>query len=374
VSAPEPFEVSIPGGVFEDLRQRLAATNWFEQPSGEGWDLGVDVSYLRELCSHWATGYDEEHLPALLNQWPNRRWEGLHLIHAGAGNGPPVVLLHGWPSGPLLYAKVIPLLLAAGHEVIVPSLPGFAWSDDPGRPLSVADVSQRLRDLIERGLGHCRYAVSGQDWGAAIAARMALDAPDAVAALHIATLSVLPPPGDLEQPPLSAPELDFLARGQAWRRREGFHLFLQTAVPDALAVGLADSPAGLAAWLVEKYRRWSDCEGDVERRFSKDDICDFLTMYWATGTIASSMRLYLGERRSRWRFEKGQRIAVPAGVAVFPADIVPAPRDWAERIFSDLRLFTEMPRGGHFSAWEEPQLLVEDMLALLELEQARLQA
>jgi pimeloyl-ACP methyl ester carboxylesterase len=151
-------------------------------------------------------------------------------------------------------------------------------------------------------------------------------------------------------------------------------MLIQSTVPDMVSVGLNDSPAGLAAYLLEKYRHWSDSDGEVEKRFSKDQLCDYLTMYWATGTIASSMRLYLGERRSRWRFEKGQRIAVPAGVAVFPADIVPAPRDWAERILSDLRLFTEMPRGGHFSAWEEPQLLVEDMLALLELEQARLQA
>ena len=137
--------------------------------------------------------------------------------------------------------------------------------------------------------------------------------------------------------------------------REGFHLFLQSAAPDAVAVGFNDSPAGLAAWLVEKYRRWSDCDGEIERRFSKDQLCDLLTIYWATGTIASSMRLYLGERRNRWRFGEGERIAVPAAAADFPGEIVRPPREWAERIFSDLRRWTEMPRGGHFAALEEPR-------------------
>ena len=151
-----------------------------------------------------------------------------------------------------------------------------------------------------------------------------------------------------------------------WRSREGHHLLLNSAAPDSASLAFADSPAGLAAWLVEKYRRWSDCDGEVERRFSKDDLCDFLTLYWAPGAIASSMRLYWAERRSRSRLPAGERVGVPSAAADFPAEIARAPREWAERLLSDLRRWTEMPRGGHFAAFEEPELLADDVLAFLD--------
>ncbi len=147
--------------------------------------------------------------------------------------------------------------------------------------------------------------------------------------------------------------------------RQGHHLLLHGAAPDSVSAAFGDSPAGLAGWLVEKYRKWSDCDGEVERRFSKDELCDFLTLYWATGTIASSMRLYWGEARERSRLPKGEKVTVPAAAADFPAEIVRAPRDWAERQLADLRRWTEMPLGGHFAAFEEPELLAEDVLAFL---------
>jgi pimeloyl-ACP methyl ester carboxylesterase len=321
---------------------------------------------LRELCDHWAHDYDWRSLERRLNGLDNRRWEGIHLIWERAGGGGlPVMLIHGWPGGAIEFLDLIPLLLEAGHDVVVPSLPGYGWSDDPGAPLNVAAVSARLRALMERGLGYERYAVQGGDWGASIAARMVFDSPQSVAAVHINAVSVLPVPGDLADPPPSAAEQAYVETGTRWRRREGYHLFVQSAAPDAVAVGFNDSPAGLAAWLVDKYRRWSDCDGDVERRFSKNQLCDFLTMYWATSTIASSMRLYLGERRDRWRLGPGDRIEAPAAAADFPAEIARPPREWAERIFADLRRWTEMPRGGHFAAFEEPELLAGDVTGFL---------
>jgi pimeloyl-ACP methyl ester carboxylesterase len=364
--ALEPFEVRVAEQVLDDLRSRLGRTRWPEQPADQGWELGVDVAYLRELCEYWANQYDWRAFESRLNSLGNRRWNGLHLIwERSGGDGLPVMLIHGWPGGPIEFCDLIPLLVEAGHDVVVPSLPGYGWSDDPGRPLNVAAVSERLRAVMEAGLGYNRYAVQGGDWGANISARMALDSPDTVAAVHVNAVSVLPIPGDLTEPPLSEAEQAYAETGSRWRRREGFHLFLHSAAPDAVGVAFNDSPAGLAAWLVEKYRRWSDCDGEVERRFSKDQLCDFLTTYWATGTIASSMRLYLGERRDRWRLGPGERIEVPAAAADFPAEIVRAPRESAERIFFDLRRWSEMPRGGHFDAFDVPELLADDVLGFL---------
>jgi microsomal epoxide hydrolase len=364
--ALEPFQITVSEQMLDELRARLRRTRWPEQPAGDGWELGVDVRYLRDLCDHWANGYDWRGFEARLNGFSNLRWNGMHLLwERSDGNGLPVMVIHGSPGGPIEFLDLIPLLVAAGHDVVIPSLPGYGWSDDPGRAPNVAAVSERLRAVMEDGLGYERYAVQGGDWGANIAARMAFDSPRTVAAVHVNAVSVLPAPGDLAEPPLSEAEQAYVESGSRWRRREGFHLFLHSAAPDAVGVAFNDSPAGLAAWLVDKYRRWSDCEGQVERRFSKDQLCDFLTMYWVTGTIASSMRLYLGERRDRWRLAPGERIGPPAAAADFPAEIVRAPRDWAERIFSDLRRWTEMPRGGHFAAFEEPRLLADDVVEFL---------
>jgi microsomal epoxide hydrolase len=362
---PEPCEISIERSVVDDLRARLERTRWPEQPAGESWELGADVTYLRALCDHWANAYDWRRLQERLNRFESRRWQGIHFIsQRGDGDSMPLLLVHGWPGGPIEFCDLIPRLAAAGHDVVAPSLPGYGWSDDPGAPLNVAAVAERLRALMEDGLGYERYAVQGGDWGASICGRMAFDSPRTVAGVHVNAVSVLPVP-DLADPPPSAAEQAYTETGSRWRRQLGFHLFLQSAAPDAVAVAFNDSPAGLAAWLVDKYRRWSDCDGDLERRFSKDDVCDFLTMYWATGTIASSMRLYLGERRDRWRLGPGERIDVPAAAADFPAEIVRPPREWAERIFSDLRRWTEMPRGGHFAAFEEPELLADDVIGFL---------
>jgi pimeloyl-ACP methyl ester carboxylesterase len=362
LSGPEPFEVAIPGEVVADLRERLARTRWAEQPD-EGWGLGVELGYLGDLCNHWASEYDPARLPRLLNRFPNYRWRGLHLIHEPDGDRLPLLLLHGWPGGPIEYLDVIPALVKAGHPVAVPSMPGYGWSDDPGAPLNIAAVASRFRELAEEGLGWDRYGVVGGDWGAPVAARIAFDSPQRVAALHVFTPGTLPPSAQLAEPPLSDAEQLFVEEGLRWRRREGHHMLIQSTVPDIVSVGLTDSPAGLAAYLVEKYRRWSDCEGEVERRFSKDELCDYLTMYWATGTIASSMRLYWGERADRWRPAEGEAIGVPAAVAVFPAEIINPPREWTARLLTDLRRWTEMPRGGHFAGHEEPQLLADDVLA-----------
>lgn len=374
MSQPEPTEIAIADEVLDDLRERLARTRWPTQPAAIGWEFGGDVDYLRALCDHWRDGYDWRRIERALNGLSNWRWEGLHLIWERAPvdeRGPaaprrlPILLIHGWPGGPLEFLDVGRALVAAGHDVVIPSLPGYAFSAAPDPPLNVAGMAARLRALMA-ALGYERYAVQGGDWGAIIGARMAFDDPGSVAALHVNAPGVVPVPGDLADPPLSEAETAYAQAAQRWRLREGFHLLAQGAAPDALAPALNDSPAGLAAWLVDKYRRWSDCDGDVSRRFTRDEICDFLTMYWATETIASSMRLYAAEARDRWRLGPGERIDVPAAVADFPAELVRPPREWTERVLGDLRRWTEFERGGHFAAFEEPDLLAGDLLAFLD--------
>ena len=368
---PSPYEIAVPDQVLADLGERLGRTRWPEQPADLGWEHGCDYGYLRDLCAHWAGPYDWRQVERALNGLSNWRWDSIHFIWERAPVGEraepalPVLLLHGWPGGVIEFLDLIPRLVGAGHDVIVPSLPGFGFSDAPPRPINVAGVSDRLRALVTDALGYERYAVQGGDWGSIIGARIAHDDPESVAGLHLNTPGVLPVPADLSEPPMGEEEIEYAQAAQRWRLRGGFHLLVQAGAPDALAPGFADSPAGLAAWLVDKYRRWSDCDGEVERRFSKDDLCDFLTLYWATQTIASSMRLYAGEGRDRWRLEPGERIEVPAAVADFPAEIVRPPRAWTERVLADLRRWTEFDRGGHFAAFEEPELLADDVIAFL---------
>ncbi len=373
----EPFRIAVGETVVADLRNRIALARWPDQPAGSGWELGTDLGAARLVCSHWGGAYDFARLERL-NELGSARWDGIHLLRAGEGDGAlPLVLLHGWPSGPIEYEPVMRRLVEAGHEVIVPSLPGFAWSEPPERPLNVAGMAARLRALLEQGLGLGRYAIAGGDWGGIIAARMAFDAPERVAGLYVSTPGVLPAPVDLAEPPLSEDEVAYAERAQRWLRREGHHILIQSVAPDAISPALADSPAGLAAYLLEKYRRWSDSGGELERRFSLDELCDFLTMFWANDAIAPSMRLYWAERRERWRLAPGERIRVPAGIGVFPgrsegelseanalATLNP-PREWSERVLADLRRWNRLPSGGHFGAFEEPELYVRDLLGFL---------
>lgn len=372
VGEPRPYEIAVPESLLTDLRQRIVRVRWPRQPAGLGWEHGVDFAYLRELCEHWRGDYDWRVVERALNGLSNWRWDGIHFVweraplddRGVAEPRMPVLLLHGWPGAPIEFLDLIPVLTASGHDVVIPSLPGYGFSEVPARPLNVAGVSTRLRGLMA-AIGCDHYAVQGGDWGAIVGARMAFDDPVAVGALHLNAPGVLPLPGDLTDPPLSEAEGAFAQRAQRWRLHEGFHLLVQGAAPDALAPGLNDSPAGLAAWLVDKYRRWSDCGGELERRFSKDDLCDLLTVYWVTETIASSMRLYAAEARDRWRLAAGERIVVPAAVADFPAEILRPPREWSERILTDLRRWREFDRGGHFAAFEEPELLGCDLVEFL---------
>jgi pimeloyl-ACP methyl ester carboxylesterase len=352
-----PFRIDVPDAVLADLRERLARTRWPAAVAGIGWDRGTDLGYLRELVAYWADGYDWRRHEAALNELPHFRADGLHVVHQRAADPDalPLLLLHGWPDSFLRYRKVLPLL--TGFHLVVPSLPGYGFSDPPAEPgqVSRTAMAERLAGLMA-SLGYERYAVSGGDIGNGTAEALAAAHPDRVAGLHLTDLALWHLVG-LDPAGLSAAERDYLAAAADWQRREGAYLQLQATKPMTAAYGLSDSPAGLAGWIVEKLRAWSD---DFGATFPPDELLTHLTLYWVTNTIGSSFGPYF-EREAT---APHGRVAVPAAVSVFPADTLRAPREYAER-FLDVRQWREHDRGGHFAALEVPDLFAEDLRTFL---------
>jgi pimeloyl-ACP methyl ester carboxylesterase len=374
--ADTAFTLTTPDGALDALRDRLRATRW-PQPllDAAGWELGTDEAYLRELVAYWADDFDWPAQEAALNELPHRRATvdgvGIHFIHAPAASvsGFPLVLSHGWPDSFWRYLKVIPLLTdpaahggdpADAFDVVVPSLPGFAYSDKPRTPgMHVQRVAALWRELMTGVLGYDRFGAAGGDLGSPVTRFLALDHTAHVVAIHRTDVG-LPVPG-LEPAEPTDEERAYLAGVERWRAAEGAYALLQRTKPQTLAVALNDSPVGLAAWIVEKLRAWSDCDGDVERRFTKDELLTNITIYWLTETIGSSFRLYHDAAQIPMD-QHARRVEVPCGVAVFAGDVATPPRSWAERTSNIVR-WTDVPRGGHFAAFEEPELYAEDVRA-----------
>jgi len=371
----QPFTIQIPQTALDDLRDRLAGARWPDEVDGAGWNYGSNLAYMRELADYWRNDFDWRAREALLNRFAQFRAEidgvGIHFIHErGRGPAPlPLILTHGWPDSFVRMQKIIPLLTdpaayggdpADAFDVVVPSLPGYGFSDRPAAPGCAPDrIADLFAALMTRALGYPRFAAHGGDWGSSVTEQLASRHAASFAGIHLTDV----PYWHLFTTPaerLSTEERAYLEAGQRWQMDEGAYALIQGSRPQTLAYGLSDSPVGLAAWLVEKFRAWSDCDGDVERRFTKDELLTHITLYWVTGTINSANRLYYEARRHPPR-DSG-RIAVPTGAAIFPKDLVPAPRAFGERFF-DVRRWTEMPRGGHFAAWEEPELLADDLRA-----------
>jgi pimeloyl-ACP methyl ester carboxylesterase len=373
----ERFAIDVPEAVLQDLRERLGRTRWPDQVEGAGWDYGTERGYLQALCAYWRDGFDWRAQERRLNRLPQFKARvgglDLHFVHArGAGPDPfPLIITHGWPSTFAEPAELVGPLTdparyggdpADSFDVVIPSLPGFGFSERPlRRGLVRVDALWRL--LMTEVLGYRRFAAHGTDVGARVTSALGRFHSDVVAAIHIASVDLdgpdpAPPPSEL-----SAEERDYLSRVSQWERTEGAYAEVQGTRPQTLAYGLADSPAGLAGWIVEKFRAWSDCGGDVERRFTRDQLLTNLTIYWATGTINASMRRYYETWRdpSANRLRPGERIPAPTAVAMFPGEReLQVPRSWAERGYNLVR-WTQMPRGGHFPALEEPDLLVADL-------------
>lgn len=370
---PYPAPIRVSDDVLADLHARLDRVRWPAQPL-PGWEHGADAETLRELVRFWRKDFDWRRQERLLEeQLPSYRAQVRGLdVHVALrpGKGPrpfPLLLLHGWPGSHFEMIKVAgPLADPGAHagdpadafDLVIPSLPGHGFSQAPSDPLFGADdCADLLRDLMVDVLGHHRFGAQGGDRGAFVAASLAHRHPDNVAAIHLNLATGIPaPPGER-----SEAEERWLAEQAHWFAEEGGYSSLQSTRPQTLAFALSDSPVGLAAWIVEKWRAWSDCDGEVLRRFSADELLTNVMLYWVTQTIASSCRLYCENRRGG-RYGLDQVVKVPTGVAVFPKEIYRAPRRFAEPRFN-LVHWSVQPRGGHFAAFEQPELFVEDVRA-----------
>ncbi|MEV6719800.1 epoxide hydrolase family protein [Streptomyces xanthochromogenes] len=373
---PEPFIPQTAPAALDDLRTRLRATRWPDAPQDAGWALGTDLDYLRELVAYWADGFDWSAQEAALARLPRFRVPlgglGIHFVHARAvaPAGPvlPLVLSHGWPDSFWRYSKVVPLLTdpaahggdpADAFDVVVPDMPGYGYSDAPvGAPLDSIAVAGLWAELMGV-LGYERFGASGGDVGSHVSRYLALDHPDRVVAVHRTDAGVPVFLGDRAD--LAPPERDWLDSVAAWGASEGAYAAMHRTKPQTAAFGLTDSPAGLAAWIVEKLRSWSGCGGDIERTFTKDEILTNITLYWLTGTIGSSMRMY----NANAAIEPAQltrRVEVPSGFSIFQGDVVRPPRAWLERT-ANVTYATEPERGGHFAPFEEPELYAEELRA-----------
>ncbi len=370
----QPYTVHISDDTLEDLRVRLRRTRWPDELEGAGWDYGSNLSYLRSLCEYWADGFDWRVQEAAINRHAHFRAEveglGIHFIHArGAGPDPiPLVLTHGWPSSFTEMLKIIPLLAdpashggdaADSFDVIVPSMPGYGFSDRPTRRgMSTIRIAELWQALMTEGLGYEWFVAQGGDWGAQVTTNLGLNFPATVRAIHLTAAnrgSPIPPDDELTEG-----EKEFLAQRRLWQAEEGAYGHQQGTKPQSLAYGLNDSPAGLAGWIIEKWRSWSDCGGEIESRFSKDELLTQLTIYWATQTISSSVRLYYENSRAPSQLSPDNPVTVPTHFAHFPVELGHPPREWVGRFFNLVR-YTEMARGGHFAAAEEPELLARDI-------------
>lgn len=374
-----PFTVAVPEAILVDLRDRLARTRYFQSFAGDGWDHGVSRAYLQELCEYWRTTFDWRAQEAIINSFDQYRvdFDGqpIHFIHARSlhEDALPLLLVHGWPGSIFEFMKVIgPLVDPPAHagdaadafHIVSPSIPGYGFSGptlEPGwGPRRIAGALAGLMD----GLGYERYGAGGGDWGAIITTELARsDRGRHLCGLHLTMPLGEPPPHGDEDVLSDADRIGL----EDWASHQAngtvVHVPINSTRPHTLAFGLNDSPAGLAAWLVDKYRSYSDCNGDVETSFTRDELLAEITTYWVTGTIASASRLYFERAHERAVTQSvGGRIDVPTGCAIFPRDVRRVPRPWAERLYNVER-WSEMPSGGHFPALEEPELLVDELRA-----------
>ena len=373
---PQPFTLAVPDEAITDLRERLARTRFPDQAPGPAWAYGTEVDYLRDLIGYWHDAFDWRTQEARLNAFPQYKVRlhdiDLHFLRVeGKGPAPcPLLLSHGWPGSVFEFLDIIPRLTdparfgddpADAFTVIAPSLPGYGLSFAPGQKrFSVEAIAACFADLMADVLGYQRYAAQGGDWGSFITSRLACDHADRLLGIHLNLMPLRRDPAMVANP--TPEEKKYLHELTVFLKEETGYQWIQGTRPQTLAFALTDSPAGLAAWIVEKFRRWSDCGGDVETVFTKDALLANIGFYWFTGAIGSSFWPYYARMHGPWPIPDGG-IAVPTGFAEFPREILSPPRSLAARTYSDIRRWTVMPRGGHFAAVEQPEALAAELRA-----------
>lgn len=362
--AVTPFRIDVPDAVLDDLKTRLANTRWPESECVDDWSQGIPLAYTRELADYWADGYDWRAREAALNRFDQFTTEidglDIHFIHQRSARPDafPLIITHGWPGSVVEFAKVIEPLTDAGFDVVCPSLPGYGFSGKPSATgWGVERIALAWDELMVR-LGYDRYGAQGGDWGAAVTTQIGRNERGCVA-IHT-NMPMGRPPKGLSNP--SDEEVTALERLQYYQRWDSGYSKQQSTRPQTLGYGLVDSPVAQLAWIVEKFWSWTDCDGHPENVLTRDELLDNVMLYWATASGASSARLYW---ESFGSFGGGDPVRLPTGVAAFPKEILRAPRDWCEDGYH-ITHWTTMPRGGHFAAFEQPQLFADDVAAFFD--------
>ena len=357
-----PFRIDVPDAVLADLRARIRNTRWPPPAPGAPWEQGTDLSYLKSLLVDWAD-FDWRAQERELNQAHQYTADvegiSIHFVHERRG-GFPLILTHGWPSAFIEYLPLVPLL--PQFDLIIPSLPGYGFSQRPERA-NYRQVAHLWHGLMQQ-LGYSRYGAGGGDFGSGVSALLALDHPEAIAGIHLTNLDLYPQ----ADPPLTEPEQAFLERQRTWDSVERGYSSIHSTKPQTVGYGLNDSPAGLAAYVLEKWRSWTDSEGDLDGTFSRKFLLTLLTIDWVGQSITTSMRDYFDNRWHGVRLAPGQRIETPTAIATFDHQLVfegALPRELAERLY-DVRRFSVFPRGGHFAPVEEPELVAADIAAFFD--------
>lgn len=377
MSEPRPFTLTVSDDDIADLKARLARTRLPDQAPSEPWVVGTDLNYLKTLVDYWRETFDWRAQEAALNAFPQFKVElggiDLHYLHVpGVGPDPkPLLLMHGWPGSVYEFIDILPMLTDPGRfggdpadafTVVAPSLPGYGLSFRPGQQrFGVADMADVMAELMTEVLGYRRFAGQGGDWGAFTCSALGVRHPHAIVGLHQNMLSLNP-----ADPPPASPtpeERRYMEEIAYWQKEQTGYIQIQGTKPQTLAFGLTDSPAGLAAWIAEKFQVWSDHDGDFETAIDRDRMLANISLYWFTGAIGSSFWPYYDRLHGEWPIPAGRTVDVPFGYAAFPNEIRRPPRSIAEKTYSDIRHWTEMKKGGHFAAMEQPKALAEDVRA-----------
>lgn len=366
----QPFTIKIPTADINDLQLRLSQTHWPAEIPGSGWQYGTDLAYLKELYAYWQNKFDWSAQENVLNSFHHYKTDidgsGLHFIYE-KGKGTrnlPLLLIHGWPDSFYRFIKIIKLLAqpdknSLAFDVVVPSIPGFGFSDRPSQPgMNRQKIACIFKKLMTEELGYSKFFVQGGDWGGSLSQQMGLEFEAHITAIH---LSSIPSPIIFSSDPalLNDVEKQAYDRNKQWQQTEGTFTLLQSTKPQTLSYELNDSPSGLAGWYIEKFRNWTDNNGNVEERFSKDELLTNLSIYWFTQTAGSAERLYY-EGIKEPPIKPGQKVKVPTYIAVFPKDILQMPESFAQKFFN-VKQWQMMPSGGHFAAFEVPEALAKNV-------------